>query len=451
MDALLDCLVEWLGARGVTAYLVGGYVRDLLLGRPIYDVDVAVDGDTLSLSRQAADALGGAFYVLDEARQTARVLLPSDDGIKEVDFARLKGGDLEADLSERDFTINAMALSLSDRSAASVIDPQGGQADLRAKRLRAVSPTSISDDPIRILRAVRLTGELGFNIDPDTDRLVRQALPVLGQVSAERIRDEWSRILALPTLDAPLCYMHEAGILWALVSRFGAPVDDPNTRDSLFNKAIAIESALSRLLDHPRDVGPPYDGAIAPYQAQLQAHLGAYVSDRRSRRLLLRFVALLHPLLQEDGARIGACLSGLRFSNAEARRARLLCKAWAAGAVLSGVARGTLHRFYRQAGDAGPDAVLWRLAESLTGADAHLASAESHRAHLAWQAYFDEYETIVAPPRLIDGDALLAHFDLQPGPRLRDLLDDVREAQAEGRISSTEEALRWVERRIANG
>jgi tRNA nucleotidyltransferase/poly(A) polymerase len=454
MDDLSERLIGWLTAEGVKAYLVGGYVRDRLLGRPIYDIDVAIDGDTLSLGRQAADALGGAFYVLDEIRGTARLLVRTDDGAKEIDFARLKDGDLQADLAERDFTINAMALALADRGAAHVIDPHGGRADLHEKRLRAVAATSIADDPIRILRAVRLCGELALDLDPATDRLMRDAAPLLHRVSAERIRDELSRILSLPDLAGPLRYMHETSILWLLVERFGVAAPDLSVRSRRFDRAVDILTILGDLLDRPHDLGRPYDARVAPYHSRLQAHLEVHVADRRSRRLLLTFAALLQPLLEAEAAGVEAILTGLHFSNTEIRRGRTLCDARNAWPALGDVTSGELHRFYRLAGNAGPDAVAWRLAGSLTetrrGAETRRAAAESRVAYRAWRAYFDEYATVVVPPRLIDGNTLLTYFDLQPGPQLRALLDGVSEAQAEGRVNSFEEALRWVEHLLAS-
>jgi len=441
MDDLTERLTGWLLAAGVKAYLVGGYVRDRLLRRPIDDIDVAVDGDAVAVGRAAADALGGAFYVLDETRGTARILLTMGNGkVKEVDLARLKEGGLAADLAARDFTVNAMALALADREVAGVIDPHGGRADLRAKRLRVVGPTSVADDPIRILRAVRLSSELSLRIDPGTDALLRESTPLLARVSAERIRDEWLRILALPAVAEPLAYLDETGVLWALLERFGVPRPDPTQRQSRFARAAETLAALSALMDRPDE--------IAPFRARLGAHLAEPVTDRHSRGLLLTLVALLEPLAGTD---LDAVLVGLHLSNAELRRARTLRDARAdlasiaVGPDAAEISLGMLYSFYRQAGDAGPDALAWYLSQA--GAE---ESRAANLAYRGWQAYFDAYTTIVAPPRLIDGDTLIAHFDLQPGPRLRTLLDSVGEAQAEGRIASVEEALGWVERLLTS-
>ena len=152
---------------GQPAYLVGGAVRDRILGRDYHDLDFVMEGETQGLARRVADALGGAFYVLDYERDTSRVVLnrPGESRLL-LDFASLRGADLVTDLRARDFSINAMAMQLG--SEESLIDPCGGLEDLRQKRVRACGPTSLSDDPVRILRGIRLAVGLGYRIEPET-------------------------------------------------------------------------------------------------------------------------------------------------------------------------------------------------------------------------------------------------------------------------------------------
>ncbi len=133
------------------AYLVGGAVRDALLQRVTHDLDFAMPGeDVLTVSRRLADRIGAAFYPLDEERDTGRLVIVRPDGSRQMlDFAALRGPDLESDLRARDFTINAMAVDV--RQPQSLIDPLGGAADLLGKRLSACSATAFTDDPLRIL------------------------------------------------------------------------------------------------------------------------------------------------------------------------------------------------------------------------------------------------------------------------------------------------------------
>ena len=166
-----DRVISWLAGQDVDAYLAGGCVRDQLLGRAIYDLDVAVAGDGLSLARRLADSFGADYYALDSKRSTGRAILRREDGERLfVDIARLRGKNLALDLAGRDFTINALAVDV--RSPAVVIDYHGGLADLEAGVIRAVSEDAIRSDPLRALRAIRQAAQLGFALDPETEDLI---------------------------------------------------------------------------------------------------------------------------------------------------------------------------------------------------------------------------------------------------------------------------------------
>ena len=157
----------------VEIYLVGGAVRDMLLNRVSHDLDFAIPKDAIQSARRAAHALHADFYVLDESFDTARVILSADNGTRDIlDFAAFRGSDLEADLRGRDFTINAIVYDLRNET---ILDPLGGASDLRSKLIRACSESSLKDDPIRILRAVRQAAALDFKIEAETRKAMKQA------------------------------------------------------------------------------------------------------------------------------------------------------------------------------------------------------------------------------------------------------------------------------------
>jgi tRNA nucleotidyltransferase/poly(A) polymerase len=172
--------------HGAEAYVVGGAVRDALLGRPVLDIDVACP-DPLGAARRHAAETGGALFQLSERHSAWRVAFR--DG-RTVDFTPLPNG-IEPDLRTRDFTANAIAVSVEDGAAT---DPLGGRADLEAKRLRAVSATVFEDDPLRLLRAVRLEDELGFRLDAKTQRLLRASAGRVAEPAGERILGELARL-----------------------------------------------------------------------------------------------------------------------------------------------------------------------------------------------------------------------------------------------------------------
>jgi hypothetical protein len=171
---------------GDEAYVVGGAVRDELLGRRVVDVDVACR-EPQAAAREFRRLSGGAVFLLSERHIAWRVALP--DG-RTFDFTGLRGT-IEADLAGRDFTVNAIAMPVGGGDA---IDPHRGRADLDAGVLRVVSEHAFADDPLRLLRAVRLENELGLRLDPETEALVRRAAELTGRPAGERILGELVRL-----------------------------------------------------------------------------------------------------------------------------------------------------------------------------------------------------------------------------------------------------------------
>jgi len=183
------------------SYLVGGYIRDTLLGRKTRDIDVAVGVSAPGFAREVAAALDGHYVLLDEAEGIARVVLLEGDAVREtqwhLDFSTIRGT-IESDLSRRDFTIDAMAIDLSDigkRSPPRLIDLFGGKKDLEAKLIRAVNPSIFEDDPARLIRGVRLAGQYGFSIVAGTAAMMGRQGQLISQVAGERVREELCHIL----------------------------------------------------------------------------------------------------------------------------------------------------------------------------------------------------------------------------------------------------------------
>lgn len=171
---------------GQQAYVVGGAVRDELLGREMIDIDIACPHPE-GAARTYAEAAGGALFPLSERHGAWRVAFRSG---RTVDFTPLPAG-IESDLATRDFTINAIAVPVD---GGDPIDPHEGRGDLEARVLRAVSPTIFEDDPLRLLRAVRLEDELGFRLDDETADRVRAQADLVTRPAGERILAELERL-----------------------------------------------------------------------------------------------------------------------------------------------------------------------------------------------------------------------------------------------------------------
>jgi tRNA nucleotidyltransferase/poly(A) polymerase len=174
---------------GKEAWMVGGALRDELLGRPVVDLDIACR-EPERAARVYARRGGGAVFPLSAQHGGWRVAL--DDG-RTVDFTPLQGGSIEADLGTRDFAINAIAVPLA---GGDTIDPYDGRGDLERGVVRAISPRVFDDDPLRLLRAVRIEDELGFRLDPETETLVNAHAELASRAAGERILDELRRLSA---------------------------------------------------------------------------------------------------------------------------------------------------------------------------------------------------------------------------------------------------------------
>ncbi len=193
---------------GVSLYLVGGVVRDLLLKRENWDLDLTVEGDGIAFARLVADRYGSGLAVF-ERFATARLAFP--DGLK-IDIATtrresyaqpallptVQPASIEEDLFRRDFTVNALAVQLNPQQFGRMLDPYGGQSDLRARTLRVLHAGSFQDDPTRIFRAIRFEQRLGFRLEPTTLRLLAQAAStnLIQQLSGPRLQNEILLLLA---------------------------------------------------------------------------------------------------------------------------------------------------------------------------------------------------------------------------------------------------------------
>lgn len=187
--------------RGEGVYLVGGAVRDLLLGRESFDVDLAVEGDAIEFARglggevTAHGRFGTAVVRFPDGRQLDVVTCRRETYAAPAALPDVEAGTIEEDLARRDFTVNAMAASLGE-DFGRILDPHGGRADLEAKVIRILHPASFTDDPTRILRAVRYETRLGFRMDPNTERLARAGMTGVALLTPARFREEIVALLS---------------------------------------------------------------------------------------------------------------------------------------------------------------------------------------------------------------------------------------------------------------
>jgi poly(A) polymerase len=476
--------------KEVPIYLVGGAVRDALSLKRVHDLDFVMEKNAIQTARRVANKLKADFYILDNERDTGRVITKDRDGSRMMmDFAAFRGKDLISDLQGRDFTVNAIAIDLRDNS---VLDPLGGGVDLKEKRLRACSALSFRDDPVRILRGVRLAANFGFTILPETRLEMKKAVPNLGKSSPERIRDELFRILegrqpstCMRALDI-LKVLEQ--ILPELTKLKGESQPSPHVYSawehslSVLGHLDDILSALAKDFD-PEKASNLFDGSLVlhlgRYRNKIAATISIPISAARSSRGLLFLAALYHdvakPLsvqIDEYGQRHfwghdqrGAELlieraRALALGNDEIHRLELIVRNHMRVLSLTNrlvqegnlPSRRAIYRFFQGTGQAGVDICLLSLADIRATYEETLPQeiwiAALEVVHTLLEAWYERKEEQVAPVPLLNGNDLMRELSIKPGKLVGELLEAIREAQAMGLITTQQQALKLAHERF---
>lgn len=415
-SAMLDALADIVAETGGEGWLVGGCLRDALLGEPIRDVDVAITVDPLSVAEPLAQRLGLAVARLGHG--TIRLSM-RDTPATYLDLTPLQGGSIAADLARRDFTVNAMALPLVHRaewlaivrgkgdSMPSLIDPYGGREHVRARLLIAVGPDTFRRDPGRIVRAARMRARFGLIPDAEMLQLARASAPMLSSLPFARLRDEFDLLLALPSATDGIALLDEVG---ALATQF---------------PGLTSIHALATLRQLDRLMGIVGGGKTFP---SLQAW-----SASGARRSAIRLMALYHA---DDDHEQRPTLSTLWTRELATLRIEDETKRFHFARMLfDGLGKGEA-----AAADGLLVAVACALAYGL-----HDAEVLAERADALVRIYLTDREALIPPP-LLRGKDLLEAFAISPGPEIGRILRKVRLAQLVGEIGDREEALALASR-----
>jgi poly(A) polymerase len=513
LPATLAKISHLLAIQKKQGYIVGGFIRDWLLGRETNDIDIAVSGAALTIAREVAGEIGGKFVLLDDVNDVARVVVIEDEQTRgtsqnqesrgaewHFDFSPF-AGDIESDLARRDFTINAMALELSQFVTAStapdtsprisanpraekrfplkLIDPFSGREDLRDKLVRGVSEQIFEADAARLLRAVRLAAELDFTIEPDTESLIRRYSQAITEVPGERVREELLRLLAPPRAAYYLRYLDTLGLLLALIPELAESkgVEQPTVHFwDVFNHSLQTVAAIEFLI---RESEWEYSNdamlSTAPWSDMIDRHLSQEVSSGSNHKVLLKLAGLFHDIAKpmtksiddtgrarflghtKQGAAMTAnILERLRFSNREIRLVESLVYHHLRPVQMANgefPTQRAIYRYFRDTGEVGIDILLLALADCLASRGP-LISMEDWEKHCQLINYIlaehDKQQAKILPVKLIDGHDIMDTLGLAPGPLIGKLLAMVNEAHASGELSTREEALALVRRELSS-
>jgi uncharacterized domain HDIG len=495
----LEDTAHFFAEHHVPAYLVGGSLRNLLLGEPCVDWDIVTSSEAPQLTRHLANRLNG-FYAPMHAK-ASRIILKAEQQEMTIDVSPLQGESIEDDLRTRDFTLNALAIPLAallprvQRGAVlntstaedlhELIDPTAGLLDLRHGILRVVSDGAFKHDPLRMLRAVRFMTRYNLDIETHTATLLTAHAPLITQVATERIRDELAMILQPAGAVERLRFLNQHGLLTALIPELqaGQGMLQPSLHHwDVFEHSLESVAMLERLIealhqspailkDSPMDLSG--SGIMLTLQQLLheaeEQHL-CTLAELTS--VPMKLGALLHdigkppthaindegtitfyyhpqvgvPIAQQVTRRLG--------QNTQDRRLiqQIVAHHMRPGQLShDSVTQRAVRRYFVDLGPHGIHVALISLADHLAmrGPEPLTEHWQRHLSTvcLLLTRYIREREKLL-PPRLIHADELMHRLHLEPGPLIGQLLEIIAEAQTEGEIHSKEEAMWLVEERL---
>jgi putative nucleotidyltransferase with HDIG domain len=459
-------------------WIVGGALRDELLGRPVRDVDIAVAGDPAPVARAVADSVGGPVFRLSEAFGAWRVIDRRRGRV--FDVSPLQASSIEEDLARRDFTVNAMARAVDGAAAApglaatvaalaaetlpggALIDPLGGRADLDARVLRVLGPEAYERDSLRPLRLARFAAELGFEPDPETERLTAAAAPGVANAAGERVFAELRRLMIADGALAGLALADRLGLLKAVLPELTDLHDVEQSHYHHLDVYDHTREVLAMQIDLEDRLHSLFE---APDAARLERILAEPLADELTRAQALRLGALLHdigkPATRET--RPDGRVTFMGHDRLGERMVRSLCRRLRTSdrlaRFLEGLTRHHLvlgflvherpldrRQVYRYLARTTPvevEVTLLSCADRLAtqgrraeeATEAHLDLArELMRAALDWREHGP-------PPVPIRGDELAHEVGIEPGPELGRLLAELTEAVYAGEVATRDEAV----------
>lgn len=448
------------------AWIVGGAVRDEILGRPVLDVDLVVKSDPEIAARAFASAAGkAAVFGLNDEFGAWRVVHHLDRW--QVDFSPMDGLTIEDDLSRRDLTINAIARRVGTDE---LIDPFGGIGDLEAHRLREVGPDSFESDPLRVLRLARFAVVMGFEPQPSTVELAKVSSAALAQISGERTFMEFSRIIASRDPVGGIRLLKELGavssVLPELLELESVAQGRYHHLDCLEHTLLVLQEAVN-LQGNLASLGP--SGQLA--SDLLDGDLG----DGISRWTGVRLAAILHDIAKgrtrtefpdgrvgfpghdELGAQMaGEILRRFRVSSRVSTAVRGMIEQHLAAGFLTHkepVGRREVYEYLCTCGQTAVDVTVLSVADRLATKGRGSDEAIERHLHLTDRlleaAAAHEVEGELKP--LIRGDELASSLGIPQGPQLGVLLSELATAQYAGDISTSEAAIKHARSFLSEG
>jgi len=449
--------------QGASIFLVGGAIRDLLLSSQIgKDFDFVLQGDVQKVAGVFAERAMGSFFCMDPKRGHYRVTIRGKARGTNIDFSGFRGDGIGEDLKKRDFTINSMAINLKDlfeKHKINIIDPLNGLKDIEKGIIRACSSRVFDDDPLRLLRAIRISVTTNFAIEDKTEGLIRDKSELLTDSSWERVRDELFQILYPSRAYESIERLDSLGLLRIILPEIDSwrDIDQGEHHDyNLFDHAVKtvkfIETVLSDL---------PY--YFPDHASSLKSHFKEEIENNITRGNLIKLIAFLHDSGKVrtrscDGEKVrflGHDRVGYEINKAIAKRLKLGRKASRIIASitknhmrilnLSGsvkITQRALYRFFRDLDEDGIDCLILSLADGLATRIPETSQPVIPLLSVIqdFMKYYFEGWRIAPTKPLLNGREVMTLLGITEGREVGRVLSVIKEAMGEGSISTKEEA-----------
>jgi len=474
-DVVFKTIADEASVHKIRVYLVGGFIRDALLGLSPKDADLMFEGNGYaeSIGRVLSTGFNAKLIRFEKHMVVYRIIIHG----KQYDLADLKESSISQDQLRRDFTINSLAVELSELfrtcsvdilPALPLIDASTSIEDLEKRIIRINSRDVLRDDPLRIVRLFRFESQLGFVIEPSSLTPVPEFLNGLKEISGERVRDELFQILKRPKAADVLEKMDRYGIittLFPLLDELRDISQNEYHHLDVFNHTIDTIRQFEQILNFD-------DDATSPFKDELGRMLIEAIVPERPRLALLKLTLLFHDIgkprtrtIRQDGKiqfighdKLGVeliepYLEYLKLSRREKSYINMLIEGHLRPGFMdpaSPTISSTIFRYYDHFGEWGVDLVLMSIADRLA-AQGEKVSEDVIKQHyvavsMLLDAYFNKNKILVRPPDIIDGYELMRALDLRPGKRIGILLKIIKEGQASGVVRDKKSAIEYARR-----
>ncbi len=447
--------------NNVSVYLVGGFLRDTLLGTAKKDFDFAVEKNALKIARSFSKRIKGAYVLLDEERGCARIAKKTKGELYTFDFADFRAKTFQEDLAHRDFTINTLSVDLSELEASTEIDDvlmdvKRGLKDIKDKRIKRTSVRAFKEDPLRMLRAFSLKATLGFKIELKTLNQIRKEKDLIHHVSYERIREELFKILGTDHAAPILKSMDRVGLLERIIPQIKIMVGcKQGTYHHLDVWPHSVETVvqLERIFHQVKD------------SDEITGYLNEPLGGNRSRKVIMKLAALLHDIGKPDTRKrergrisfhghehvgkniVKHIAKMLKLSVRERHALEDMVRWHLRPGYLSNFKQPSekaIYRYFRDTREEGVSTLLLSLADQRsTRGPATTQRDQAHHKSICLGLVHRYFEKKDEKPfiRLINGNDLIKKLKLKPSPLFTKILSEIEEKQVLGKLKNKKEAL----------